>query len=45
MRIAALLLAAVFAGGVSVARGATPEFTASVEAVRWADLRFSYRAG
>jgi hypothetical protein len=46
MRIGvALVLAAVVAGGVSVARGGTPEFTARVEAVRWADLRFSYRAG
>ena len=46
MRIGvALVLAAIVAGGVSVARGATPEFTARVEAPRWADLRFSYRVG
>jgi hypothetical protein len=51
MRIAALVLAAVLAGGASAAWGssaamrATPEFTEKVEAVRWADLRYSYRAG
>jgi len=45
MRIAALVLAGVVAGGVSAARGATPEFSATVEPVRWADVRSSYRAG
>ena len=45
MRIAALVLAAVLAGSASAATRAAPEFTAKVEAVRWADLRHSYRAG
>ena len=45
MRIAALLLAAVLAGGALAATKAAPEFTAKVEAVRWDDLRHSYRAG
>jgi len=45
MRIAALVLAAVLAGGASAATEASPEFTAKVEPVRWADLRHSYRAG
>ncbi|MBA3475855.1 MAG: M15 family metallopeptidase [Actinobacteria bacterium] len=42
MRIAALVLAAVLAGGASAA---APEFSAKIEAVRWSDLRHSYRAG
>ena len=45
MRIAVLALAALLAGGASAATRAAPEFTAKVEAVRWADLRHSYRAG
>jgi hypothetical protein len=45
MRIAALVLLAALAAGASTARGAAPEFSAKVEPVRWADLRFSYRAG
>ena len=45
MKIAALVLIAAFAGGVSAARGAAPEFRANVDTVRWADLRFTYRAG
>jgi hypothetical protein len=45
MKIAALVLIAALAGGVSTARGAAPEFGANVDTVRWADLRFTYRAG
>ena len=45
MRIAAVLIVAALAGGAAAARGAGPEFTAKVEPVRWADLRFTYRAG
>jgi len=45
MRIAALALAAVLAGGASAATEAAPEFTAKVEPLRWSDLRHSYRAG
>jgi len=45
MRIAALVLAAVLAGGASAATKAAPEFTAKVEPVGWDDLRHSYRAG
>ena len=45
MRIAALVLAAVLAGGASAATQAAPEFTAKVEPVRWDDLRHSYRVG
>jgi D-alanyl-D-alanine carboxypeptidase len=44
MRLAAVLVGA----GLSVAAAsaaATPRFTAEVSPVRWADLRFSYRAG
>ena len=39
MRVVALL-----AGALSLL-GAPPKFSASVSAVRWSDLRFSYRAG
>ena len=45
MRIAALILLAALAAGASAARGATPAFSAKVEPVRWADLRFTYRVG
>ena len=45
MRIAALVLTAAVVGGASSAKGAAPEFSAKVESVRWADLRFTYRAG
>ena len=45
MRIAALVLAAILAGGASAGAESAPEFTAKVEPVRWADLRHSYRAG
>jgi D-alanyl-D-alanine carboxypeptidase-like protein len=45
MHIAALALAAVLTGGVSAAQGARPDFSAKVEPVRWADVRYSYRAG
>jgi D-alanyl-D-alanine carboxypeptidase len=46
MRVAALLLlVAALAGGVSAARGASPEFHAKVKTVRWDDLRFTYRDG
>ena len=30
---------------VTLSRAAAPAFTATIEPVRWADLRFSYRAG
>jgi hypothetical protein len=45
MKIAALVLATAFAGGVSAASGGPPEFQAKVASVRWADLRFTYHAG
>ena len=45
MKIAALALTVALTGGVSAARGAAPAFTAKVDSARWADLRFSYRAG
>ncbi|MEO5575692.1 MAG: M15 family metallopeptidase [Gaiellaceae bacterium] len=45
MRIALLAVAALLAFGVSSAAGAAPAFTGTIEPVRWADLRFSYRAG
>jgi hypothetical protein len=45
VRIAALVLTAALAGGVSAARAATPAFSAKIETVRWDDLRFTYRAG
>ncbi len=45
MRIAALVLASVIAAGASAATAARPEFSVKVEAVRWDDLRRSYRAG
>jgi len=45
MRIAALVLAAVLAGGASSATEPAPDFTAKIEPVRWDDLRHSYRAG
>ena len=44
MRIALLVAALLVAGTVS-ASAAAPGFTSSVERVRWADLRHSYRAG
>ncbi len=48
MRIALVTLAAA-AIGLSccqqLSRAAAPSFTGTVEPVRWADLRFSYRAG
>src|SRR6187402_410071 len=47
MRIA-LLAAAVLVGlsvTVTLSRAAAPAFIGTVEPVRWADLRFSYRAG
>ncbi|HWL32408.1 MAG TPA: M15 family metallopeptidase [Gaiellaceae bacterium] len=48
MRIALVTLAAA-AIGLSccqqLSRAAAPAFTGTVEPVRWADLRFSYRAG
>jgi D-alanyl-D-alanine carboxypeptidase len=40
MRVAALVLSAL-----SLVRAEHPQFTSSVSAVRWADLRFTYRAG
>jgi hypothetical protein len=45
MRIALFAAAALIAVGATSAAGAAPAFTGSVEPVRWADLRFSYRAG
>ena len=45
MRIALLAFAALILIGASSAVGAAPAFTGTVEPVRWADLRFSYRAG
>jgi hypothetical protein len=45
MRIAALVLTAAVVGGASAAGGAEPAFQAKVNAVRWDDLRFTYRAG
>jgi hypothetical protein len=45
MRIALLAVAALILVGASSAAGAAPAFTGAVEPVRWADLRFSYRAG
>jgi hypothetical protein len=45
MRIALLAVAALSLIGASSATGAVPAFTGTVEPVRWADLRFSYRAG
>jgi len=45
MRIALLALATLVAAGVRPAAGAVPAFEATIEPVRWADLRGSYRAG
>jgi hypothetical protein len=45
MRIALLALATLVAAGVRPAGGAAPAFAATIEPVRWADLRGSYRAG
>jgi hypothetical protein len=47
MRVAALVLAALLGLCVSEtqARPGAPAFSSSIERVRWADLRFSYRAG
>src|SRR6476620_2792783 len=45
MRIALLAVAALTLIGASSAAGAVPAFTGTVEPVRWADLRHSYRAG
>ena len=45
MRIALLAFAALILIGASSAVGAAPAFTGTVEPGRWADLRFSYRAG
>jgi len=45
MRIALLALATVAAAGVPSATGAAPGFAVTIEPVRWADLRASYRDG
>jgi hypothetical protein len=45
MRIALLAFAALILIVASSAAGAVPAFSGTVEPVRWADLRFSYRAG
>jgi len=45
MRIALLAVAALILIGAASAAGAAAAFTGTVEPVRWADLRFSYRAG
>jgi D-alanyl-D-alanine carboxypeptidase len=44
MRVAAVMAAALVLGAAGHAKAPT-SFTATVSAVRWADLRFSYRAG
>jgi D-alanyl-D-alanine carboxypeptidase len=44
MRLAAVMGAALVLGGAGHAEG-PPSFAATVSPVRWADLRFSYRAG
>jgi D-alanyl-D-alanine carboxypeptidase len=44
MRVAAVLVALALAAGAGAAT-APPRFEATVSPVRWADLRFSYRAG
>ena len=44
MRVATLIVGASLAGGAAAAAPA-PRFTADVAPVRWADLRYSYRAG
>jgi len=48
MRIVLVTLAAAAIGlsvTVTLSRAATPTFSGTVEPVRWADLRFSYRQG
>ncbi len=48
MRVALVTLAAAAIGlgvTVSLGRAAAPTFSGTVEPVRWADLRFSYREG
>ena len=47
MRIAPVAVAALVGLSVTVtlSRAAAPSFTGTVEPVRWADVRFSYRAG
>jgi hypothetical protein len=45
MRLAALLIAAALAAGAPTAGAPSERFSASVSAVRWADLRYSHRAG
>jgi len=45
MRIALFAVVVFVTVGASSAAGADPAFTGTVEPVRWADLRFSYRAG
>jgi hypothetical protein len=45
MRAAALVAAAGLAAGATAAAAPAPRFSATVSQVRWADLRYSYRAG
>jgi hypothetical protein len=45
MRLAASVIAGVVVVGVAAAAAAPPRFAAEVSAVRWDELRFSYRAG
>jgi hypothetical protein len=45
VRLIALLTGAALAVGAASPAAAAPRFTAEVSPVRWADLRFSYRAG
>jgi hypothetical protein len=45
MRLAAVLVGAALGVDAASAAAPAPRFTAEVAPVRWADLRFSYRAG
>ena len=45
MRVVAALVAVGVAAATSAAAAPAPRFTATVSPVRWADVRFSYRAG
>jgi hypothetical protein len=45
MRVVLALVAAAISVAATWASAAAPRFTAEVAPVRWADLRFSYRAG
>jgi len=45
MRVVLFAAAALLAASVARPAGASPRFSASIEPVRWDDLRHSYRAG